>query len=273
MKFRTSSVSVIIPCYCCSETIERAVRSVYKQTVLPREVILIEDYSPDNGKTKNKLDSIRSFYSKKFPQIDFKLIFNSVNFGPGDSRNFGWNVASSKYVAFLDADDSWINNKIQVQYDWMNNHSSVFLTCHLTQLYKIRTGFDKNKIQVFSQSISLFEMLFSNKISTRSVMVRNNKKYRFDNLRRYSEDYALWLRMLSDDIKIVRINQYLASTFRPEYSNGGQIHNLIMMEIGEIEAISQLKENGKIGTIRYLICILWSFLKFVKRAVVNYVYM
>jgi glycosyltransferase involved in cell wall biosynthesis len=47
----SASISVIIPCYRCSETIERAVDSIAQQTLLPSEVFLIEDASNDNGKT------------------------------------------------------------------------------------------------------------------------------------------------------------------------------------------------------------------------------
>ncbi len=48
-------VSVVIPCYCCEDTIERSVVSVMNQTGLPIEVILVDDASPDQGRTLSKL--------------------------------------------------------------------------------------------------------------------------------------------------------------------------------------------------------------------------
>jgi hypothetical protein len=269
MKRSISSVSVIIPCYCCSETIERAVQSIFQQTVLPREVILIEDCSPDESKTKKKLESLEMFYSKNRPQVKFKSIFSPVNAGPGAARNLGWNFSSSQYVAFLDADDSWMKNKLEVQYGWMNKHPNIFLSCHLTEFYANTRISNKIKNQVFNQTITLFDMLFSNKISTRSVMVKNNERYRFDNSARYSEDYSLWLRMISDGMECARINQYLAFTYKREYSKGGQSQNLLLMQIGEIKAITQLRKNGSIGIMLYAFCCLWSVLKFIKRVVVS----
>ena len=58
-------VSVVVPCYCCEDTIERAVVSVMSQTALPGEVILVDDASPDHGRTLSKLQELQERFRDK----------------------------------------------------------------------------------------------------------------------------------------------------------------------------------------------------------------
>ena len=59
-----ADVSVVIPCYNCSNTIERAVSSVFNQTLLPHEIILVDDASSDD--TAKKLRNIQTTHSPKY---------------------------------------------------------------------------------------------------------------------------------------------------------------------------------------------------------------
>lgn len=119
-----ADVSVVIPCYRCSDVIERAVTSVWEQTLRPAEVILVDDCSGDG--TVDTLYALQ----KKFPPNWIKVIELEQNSGPGEARNAGWAAASHSYVAFLDADDSWHPQKIEIQYSWMIEHPDVVLTGH-----------------------------------------------------------------------------------------------------------------------------------------------
>ena len=60
-------VSVIIPCFKCAETIERAIDSIAKQTLIPHEVILVNDASPDN--TIDILKKLQNIYGKEWIKI------------------------------------------------------------------------------------------------------------------------------------------------------------------------------------------------------------
>ena len=59
-KFKLVPVTVIIPCFCCAETIEVAIKSILDQTFVPEEIILVNDGSNDNNKTKNKITSLKN---------------------------------------------------------------------------------------------------------------------------------------------------------------------------------------------------------------------
>lgn len=93
-------VSVVIPCYCCADTIDKAVESVWKQTWRPYEVILVEDSSKDHGATRMALSNIID----RYPGGWIKLILLDKNKGPGNARNIGWEASTQRYIAFLDAD-------------------------------------------------------------------------------------------------------------------------------------------------------------------------
>ena len=77
-------VSAVIPCYNCSATIEKAVDSIAKQTLIPQEVILVNDDSSDQ--TIDILQNLQNIYGKEW----IKIINLKKNVGPGQARNLGW---------------------------------------------------------------------------------------------------------------------------------------------------------------------------------------
>lgn len=113
------SVSVIIPCFNAAETIERAVKSVMAQTyegIL--EVLIIDDASSDG--TISKLVEL----NKKFHNV--QILRNNENMGPGYSRNKGIDASRFDYIAFLDADDFWLPDKLKNQINFMEKNNFDF---------------------------------------------------------------------------------------------------------------------------------------------------
>ncbi len=111
-----ANVSVIIPVYNSGKEAFRAVRFVLQQTLLPREVILVDDCSPNREETRYWLSKIVENFSAYF---NITVLYQKNNVGPGDARNAGWNIAKGKYIAFLDSDDIWHPQKIEIQYNFM----------------------------------------------------------------------------------------------------------------------------------------------------------
>jgi len=122
------AVSVVVPCYRCKETIERAVASVMGQTQVPAELILVDDQSGDGS-----LDLLKLIQSK-YGCNQIKVVSLTVNQGAASARNAGWDVATQPYVAFLDADDAWHPLKIEIQLEWMLKHPGAALTGHACQI-------------------------------------------------------------------------------------------------------------------------------------------
>jgi glycosyltransferase involved in cell wall biosynthesis len=263
MKKEVLPVSVIIPCFNCSDLITRAVKSVISQVSLPGELILIDDFSNDEGKTKKAIKQIKK-NNNFLGQINIKLIFLKKNSGPAGARNKGWDNATKDYIAFLDADDSWHPQKLKVQYDWMKSNAFVGLTSHDSEIYfsnKKTVSFKR----FFASRITFKDMLFSNQIQTRTVMLKAKLPFRFDSAMRYGDDYNLWIRMISEGKIFYRSNQSLAYIYRSEYSKGGLSSNLAKMERDELCTIYQQYHLGKINFFTFLAASLWSIIKFLRR--------
>lgn len=103
-----SSVSVVIPTYNRAQTIERALRSVAAQTLVPLEVIVSDDCSTDGT-----LEVVRGLESS----LSCRLVVQSLpeNLGAAAARNAAIAVARGEFVAFLDSDDAWKPEKLARQ--------------------------------------------------------------------------------------------------------------------------------------------------------------
>jgi glycosyltransferase involved in cell wall biosynthesis len=109
-------VSVIIPVYNGQETICRAIDGVLGQSYREREVIVVDD-----GSTDSTVELLRKYASK------IRLV-EQKNGGVASARNHGIKLADGEYVAFLDADDFWIQEKLAIQVEILRRHPSVGLT-------------------------------------------------------------------------------------------------------------------------------------------------
>lgn len=257
------SISVIIPCYCCAETIVRAVDSVAWQTMLPKQIILIDDASSDDGATLRKLHALQKKYADK---LKIEVIHLKVNGGPSIARNAGWDAATQPYIAFLDADDSWLPQKLEVQYQWMNKHLEVDLCGHLCRwgcVFRRSDNFDLRCFTVLE--IEKRGLLFSNAFSTPTVMIKSSVDLRFPEDMRYAEDYYLWLKVVCQGYRIVRLEAPLAVLHKPPFGASGLSAELWQMEKGVQEVFSNLYQQGLITIAEAWIAHLASMVKFIGR--------
>lgn len=93
------TVSVIVPLYKCSQTIEVCLRSLAKQLVVPNEVILVDDSDPEHCAPQAETLCLAL-------GLPYKLLRHNQNQGLAAARNTGLAEASSEFVAFLDSDDA-----------------------------------------------------------------------------------------------------------------------------------------------------------------------
>lgn len=260
-----AGVSVVIPCYCCKETIERAVATIAKQTLLPAEVILIDDCSSDG--TFELLKRIQHSYPKGW----VKTIFQQTNQGPGSARNRGWEIATQPYIAFLDADDAWHSQKIEIQWQWMVTHPEVALTGHASKVVSNEQDDSNNFIsnsQLQFYSVSKYQHLLMNRFPTRSVMLKRNLPYRFVEGKRASEDFLLWSEILLDGYLAYRCDLPLAFLFKAEYGDKGLSSNLWLMEKGQLNSYFRLYTNRKLNFFSFCMLYIYSIIKYIRRAVV-----
>ena len=100
-------VSVIIPCYNRSHTIQRAIQSVLAQTCQDLEIIVVDDGSRDA--TPSVLDQLCSNDSR------IHYLWHPENRGAQAARNTGIRAAQAEWIAFLDSDDEWLSHSLQVR--------------------------------------------------------------------------------------------------------------------------------------------------------------
>jgi len=261
----TASVSVVIPCYRCADTIRRAVESVAQQTLIPYEVILVEDGSGDN--TLESLYKLQSEYGDSW----LKVIPLSENGGPGAARNTGWDTSKQAYIAFLDADDSWHPQKIEIQYQWMVKNPDVALTGH-DFLYQ-QPNHQALEIEKYSsKSVSFYRVdrlisLLYNKFPTPSVMLKRAVPLRFVTYKKYCEDYHLWTEFTCSSYNCFRVNIPLVFLHKPAYGHAGLSSQLWEMERGELDVYKNLYKKRHINLFLYVFLLTYSYVKFLKRVV------
>lgn len=253
---------MVIPCFRCAATIKRAIASIVAQTQKPAEVILVEDNSGDD--TLAVLQALAERYRDWI-----KIVALPENQGAANARNVGWAAATQPYIAFLDADDAWHAQKIEMQTAYMNTHSDVALCGHLYKVTENSVALPNWQVKTYKeQRIPKWSWLLSNKLAPTSVMVRRDVDQRFDRNQRYMEDYRLWLEFVCSGLVVTKLSAELAVMYKSPFGASGLSANLWAMEQGELSNYRRLYEKNYINLAQYFALSGYSLLKFVRRLVI-----
>lgn len=178
-------VSVVMPAYNCSRTIQQAIDSALGQEI-PLEVIVINDCS------KEDLDPVMERYREDDRVVYIK---NQKNLGAAASRNKAVSLAKGRYVAFLDSDDYWDLQKLQKQLTAIEATGAV-LCCTARELMTPEGKLTGRVIPVKSR-ITYRDLLKQNSINCSSVLIRTDVAKEFPMQHEDShEDYIMWLKVL-----------------------------------------------------------------------------
>ena len=206
-------ISVIIPTYNSENTIIKSINSVLKQKINNFiEIIIIDDNSVD--KTVKKIKGIR-----KKNNFEIKIIKNKINKGSGYCRRIGIKNAKGFYLAFLDSDDYWLNNKLSDQIKFINNNPSIKFTYsdYLKEYsYKNKLHFYQIKTPI---KISINENKYINNIPNSSVLINSDlvKKIKYPK-QRLRNDFIFWNKILSKNKK--KIKAYNFNPGKPYFVYG-----------------------------------------------------
>ena len=180
-----STVSIILPYYKKREFIKETLNSIINQSYKDFEVIIVYD-----DESTEDLDFIKNLIVN---DNRIKLIVNKKNLGVGPSRNIGINNSIGSYLAFIDGDDLWKNNKLTKQISFMEENN--YLISH-TSYEIINTEGNKLSYRV-AEDLNFKKLLNSCNIGLSSVILK--KKLLKDNLRfanlKTKEDFVLWLKI------------------------------------------------------------------------------
>lgn len=189
------TVSVIIPVYNGAAFIARAVDSALGQSHRPSEVIVVND-----GSTDATLDVLAGYRDR------IRLI-SIANGGVSNARNVGMQASTGELIAFLDADDSWHPNKLQMQVAALHAYPRAALCCCDYMVLNKHLGHVVNHFSTFKKGLTfdrpfdqglVATLIQCNFVGTAStVMVRRalvDQVGRFNVAYRQAEDYDFWLR-------------------------------------------------------------------------------
>jgi glycosyltransferase involved in cell wall biosynthesis len=256
-------ISVIIPCYRCGNTLARAVDSVVRQTARPGEIILIDDGSEDN--TGTTIHSLQ----EKLGADWVKVIAQRENRGPGTARNAGWEAASQPLLAFLDADDSWHPNKLEIQYQWMAAHPEAALSGHPCRVLGEGETPPELPAGGAARRIGKPRLLLSNCFPTPSVMLRRDLPFRFPEDKKCSEDYLLWLQIVASGAPAYLLPAPLTFLYKARFGESGLSGGLWEMEKGQLDTYARLRRAGQLSWPGWLLLFPYSLVKFLRRVIVR----
>ena len=192
-------VTVIIPYYKKIAYIEKTMESVLNQTYQDFEIILIyDDINQDDFKILKK---------KYGPNNKIKIVNNEKNLGAGISRNIGIKMSKGEFIAFIDSDDIWLNDKLESQLRFLKKNNYDFVFCNYKKVISQR-----KTVEVINpmEKITYNDLIKSCDIGLSTVLVKKN--IIDENLfpaTKTKEDFIAWLRLTKKNINAYNLNRTL----------------------------------------------------------------
>ena len=192
-------VSVIMPAYNAERFIEESIKSILNQTYRNLELIIVIDCSNDN--TIQILE--------KFSSNDERIIVlnNDTNLGCAQSRNKALQKAKGEYIAFCDSDDVWRKNKIEKQFNHINNSNADMIFT----AYEMIDSFGQHiKYRNIKEKVLMDDLLKENYVIFSTTFFKKEVigNIRFDGFW-FHEDYVFLLECLRNGLEFHGINDYL----------------------------------------------------------------
>lgn len=110
-------ISIVIPTFNRKELLQKTLQSIFNQTLLPDEVIIVDDHSTDGT-----IEWLREEYGKEI------IIVKNKGRGPGAARNTGFEISTGGYIKFFDSDDIMTRNSLEEQYKTLKLSAKGFVT-------------------------------------------------------------------------------------------------------------------------------------------------
>lgn len=205
-----SLVSIIMPAYNAEKFIAESIESVISQTYTNWELIIINDGSTDN--TQYIIDE----YTKKDVRI---LSYYQENGKQGKARNNGLSRSKGDLIAFLDSDDLWLPQKIEISVDEFYKRdqdvlfTNTYIFNNLEDLKSLKELPSTNLMSgMYFGMEGLKHFLYLNRIPMLTVLIKKDAILSIGGFkdRGIAEDYQLWLSLLASGYKIRAIEDILS---------------------------------------------------------------
>ena len=195
-----SLISIIIPYFKKKEFFEKTIHSVLNQTYSNFEIFIVYD-----DENKDDLDFV-----KKISELDSRvnLIINNQNLGAGQSRNIGIKHSNGEYIAFIDADDLWHQDKLLMQIEFMQSNNYYISHTSYDIINEKEDKISSRKVKTLTYD----QLLKSCDIGLSTVILKKNlldDDILFPELKT-KEDYVLWLKITRGGQKIAALDKTLS---------------------------------------------------------------
>lgn len=253
----TPGFSVIIPVYNGAAFVSKAINSCLYQTVLPNEIIVIDDASTDE--TALAVQSIHS------DLVRYQR--NTQNSGPSFSRNKGIESAKHEWILFLDADDIFHPQKIEITEQYILTDHSIRAIGHSFDITNnsVENRFTKPFPPV--KQLKAGEVLLKNPVVTPALAVKKENAVFFNESMSYAEDHDFILRTV-EKYRSVYFDLPLCSLGKKPLSGTGLSSNRWKMRKGEIKMyMDYCKRHGLYIMMPFLAA--FSLVKHVRSKIFN----
>ena len=197
MESRDIRISVVIPTFNSENYIIRTLESVFNQTLFPYEIVIVDDCSRDRT-----VETIWDFLEKHKTLFNNAKVIQQVNRGAGAARNNCIRNATGEWIAFLDSDDIWDSQKLEMVTEIIRQYPDVTMVAHDEYAVNEDTMNKKRLCPLhehYRNEKSLFLQLYQgNLFSTSCMTIRKDIIERaglFDETLRSAQDYDLWIRV------------------------------------------------------------------------------
>lgn len=251
MVMKKGKVSCIVTTYERPiEILKKAIMSIVKQTYDNFEILIVND-SPKNIELSNKIKHLVKLIKNEY-YIEITYLSYEKNMGANYARNYGIKFSSGEYIAFLDDDDEWLPEKLEIQVPLMDDNVAIvysnFLICDNGKYHK------NNLIEVTNKN-KIEKILETNFIGSTSFPLLNKKLLLdvggFDDQLKSCQEYDLYIRLLRNH-NIAYSNKYVGiysisndSTYRNNhekfYASSIYIYNKIWFYLISILSVFNIK--------------------------------
>lgn len=221
-------ISVVMPAHNAEKYILQAIESVYHQRGdFPIELYVVDDASTDG--TRQRIEDWRKGCEDRKKEVPgccpCKLIYlrNESNLGVAGARNRAIRMARGEYLAFLDADDWWREDKLLRQMELIREKHAVL--CATGRELMNADGSSRGKVIGIPSEVTYQMLLRTNSIPCSSVVMRTEAAREF--YMKHSElheDYILWLQVLKKYGKAYGLNEPM---LKSRMSEAGKSRNKI----------------------------------------------
>ena len=254
-------VTIIIPYKNNLDYLFIALKSIFKQSYKNFKILIVYD-----DEDKSDLFKIKKFFKNNLfkRKISYKIIVNKYSLGAGYARNVGIKKSNTKYLAFLDSDDIWDKNKLNIQINFMEKNNILFshTSYHvINSNNKIISSRSARKEMIFNDLIKSCDIGLSTVIVSSSLLSKD--KLMFPRIKT-KEDYVLWLQIVKK-IKTIR-GLNIKLTYYRKTKNSLSSNKLLSL----INGYKVYRNYMNYGLIKSLIYLFILSINSLKKMIINF---